>query len=163
MTYWCARIALVAAWLVLARWLWAERGAPGWRAGAIIAALFASMRAWPWNYELLEAARALLRAADVYEERLWFKIALAIVLAAIAVPLVRGIAAVRANVGALDARIGVGLQAALLAIETCSLDDAMPRWMMDQPGRYLLEGTFAGLALVGAWRLRAAPDRGGAP
>lgn len=161
MLYWGARIALVVAWLVLAAWLWAPRGS-GWRAGAIAAALFATMRAWPWNYLLLDAARAVLRAAGVYDERLWLKIALAVVLAAMLVPLVRGLAAVRANAGALDVRLGVGLQATLLAIETFSLDDALPRWMVEQPGRYVLEAAFVALALLGARRLRTAAPVGGA-
>lgn len=139
MLYWGTRIALVAVWLVVALRTWP-------RAVAVCALVFASVRAFPWNYWLLEAARSGLRAIGIYEDRLWVKIVLAVVLVLVACT-VAGRVLRHASSPLL--RAGIGLHATLLAIETCSLDDALPTFCVTQPGRYLLEGAFASLALVG--------------
>jgi hypothetical protein len=143
--YWATRVGLVLGWLALAVHLWRSQ-----RHGAACLALwFASVRAWPWNYLLLDAARAGLRALSVYEDRIAAKWALLTVLAALAlVALVvvwrrRG----AANGLPVPAQLGLLAQSVLLAMETCSLDDWLPGWAVRQPGRYLLEGC----ALCLAW------------
>lgn len=147
--YWTARVGLVLGWLAVA---WAalplrarQRAFVG---VAVAALLFATMRALRWNYGLLLGARELLQAAGVYDDRIVGKLvvgALLVVAAALAAVALRrlGDRALRLCL------VGVGLQAVLVLVETCSLDDAMPRWLMAQPGRYLAEGAFLALALVG--------------
>lgn len=147
--YWTARVGLVLGWLAV---VWAAlplRAAQRAFAGVAVAALlFASMRALRWNYGLLLGARELLQAAGVYDDRIVGKLvlgALLVVAAALAAVALRRLGD-RARRTAL---LGVGLQAALVLVETCSLDDAMPRWLMAQPGRYLAEGGFLALAGLG--------------
>jgi len=154
--YWTARATLVATWLVVAVRAWSRRRSSPrvWSSCATIAVAFASVRVWPWNYALLELARAGLREAGVYDERFWFKLALA-------TGLVLGVAAARPSLRRLIREpaefgccIGLGLQGILLAIETMSLDEAIPQFLVQQPGRYLAEGCFAGLALLAVLRPR---------
>jgi hypothetical protein len=153
--YWTTRIALVVAWLLVARRALGRRHAwPGLAfAFAAAAVLFASLRAVTWNYAALEAARGALRSAGMYGQRGWWKLVLAAGL------LVAGTAFwCRVRRAAPDRRAvlcaaAVLLQGTLIGIETFSLDDVLPRAFTDQPGRYLAEGSFAALAL---WALRPA-------
>lgn len=156
--YWATRVGLVLGWLALALNLWrAQR-----RGAACLALWFASVRAWPWNYLLLDAARAGLRALSVYDDRIvakWVLLALlaASALAALVVVWRRRGAAnglpLPAQLGLL-VQLGLLAQFVLLAMETCSLDDWLPGWAVRQPGRYLLEGAALCLAWWG-YRSRA--------
>ncbi len=150
--YWASRVGLVIAWLLVARHCWRRRQA--WPLGGPIATglaiLFASLRAWPWNYALLEAARTAMHAVDIHDDRLVVKTLLVVLL------LVLLLAALSlgwrwrrhvTETAAAGCALGLGLQALLLSFETASLDDLLPGWSQQQPGRYLLEGTFA----AGAW------------
>lgn len=150
--YWLCRITLVLTWLLVAA-LAGRRHAEGravWLGCALAALLFASMRAVTWNYLLLEAGRALLRSGGVYDERFWFKLLLAVLLAAGLLLLVVALRRVSAPRAALLCAVGILLHGALLGIETFSLDDALPRWLLAQPGRYLYEGLAAAIALLAA-------------
>lgn len=157
MLYWTVRVLLVLAWLAAARLACTRGGRRGgaWRAGVAATLLFASMRAWPWNYLLLEGARGGLRAAGVYDDRLWAKI----VVGALFVAVVASGAATsrwrRLPPAVLVAHLGAALQAALLTIETASLDEALPGVLFQQPWRYGLEGAFAAMTLAGLSRARA--------
>jgi len=158
--YWITRIALVAGWLLVATRVWRREPAHGWRTVAVAAILFASMRALRWNYGLLEGGRALLRSTGTYDDRIVAKIVLGGLLAAAtaaAVFLLRRIG----DRALRTALLGTLLQVALVLVETCSLDDAMPRWLVTQPGRYLAEGAFLALALAGALQRAGATPRGG--
>lgn len=156
--YWTTRIALVAAWLLLAWRAYGRRRDWGGLAAAVAfaAVLFASVRAYKWNYAVLEAARRALRAAGVYEGRVGWKLALGGALLCAGVLLWRCVRRAAPEPRAIVCVAAMLLQAALLGIETFSLDDALPRVMKDQPGRYLIEGSCVALAL---WALR--PARGG--
>jgi len=148
--YWTTRAALVMAWLLVGWRSWQRRAQ--WRGlwiGAAMAAMvFASMRAWPWNYWLLEAARAGLRAIGVYDERIWFKALLAVALFLAMVFATRRIRRLAHDPVAFGCCLGLGLQALLLVIETLSLDDLLPNVIERQPGRYLTEGSCVTIALV---------------
>ncbi|MFM1872249.1 MAG: hypothetical protein RL398_1671 [Planctomycetota bacterium] len=150
--YWATRVGLVLGWLALAAHLWRSQR----RGAACLVLWFASVRAWPWNYLLLDAARAGLRALSVYDNRIVAKWSLLAVLAASAlVALVvvwrrRG----AANGLPVPAQLGLLAQFVLLAMETCSLDDWLPGWAVRQPGRYVLEGGALCLAWWG-YRSRA--------
>jgi hypothetical protein len=149
LVYWTARTLLVCGWLLVAVVGWRRRADRGWAAIAVCAVVFASMRAFRWNYGLLDGARTLLQGAGFYDDRIVGKLVLGGLL------LVAAVVALRAwwRVASSPLRIallGVGLQASLLLVETCSLDDAMPRWLVAQPGRYLAEGAFLVLAALGA-------------
>ena len=151
MLYWATRVLLVVAWLVVA-WLAVGRGGRrggAWRTGVVAALVFASLRAWPWNYALLEGARGLLRAAGCYDDRLWVKFAVGVAFVAVIAVGVATSRWRRLAPAVAVAHLGVALQAVLLAIETASLDEALPGVLFTQPWRYALEGTFAGLALAG--------------
>lgn len=148
--YWATRIAFALGWAGLAVAL----GRQHRRGLAMLALLFGSLRAYPYNYLLLDAARALLRTVGWYDERLPVKWLLAAVLALLGALLVwREVRKARAGANPTPRLllVGLGAQAALLAVETCSLDDALPRALVQQPGRYLYEGTALALACRG-WR-----------
>lgn len=148
--YWATRIALALGWTGLAVALWRQHR----RAAGLLALLFGSLRAYPYNYLLLDAARALLRTVGWYDERLPVKWLLAAALALLAALLLwRELRKVRtgSDEPPLLLLVGLGAQAALLAVETCSLDEALPRALVQQPGRYLYEGTALALAFLG-WR-----------
>lgn len=157
MLYWTTRIALVAAWLLVA-WL-ALRRRRDWGGLAVVvavlAALFASLRAVTWNYAVLAAARRVLQDAGAYEARVGWKVALGAVLLCAIVLLLRRALRAAPEPRALLCIVAVVIQGALLAIETFSLDDVMPRPLQEQPGRYLLEGSCVALAL---WALRPAGE-----
>lgn len=149
--YWSARVGLAVGWLLVAIGCWRQAPPRGWRIAAVAAAVFASVRALRWNYGLLLGARELLFAAGVYDDRIVGKLALgALLVVAIAFAVV---ALRRVGAPALRTTLaGVALQAALVLVETCSLDDAMPRWTMQQPGRYLVEGAFLAISSFGVRR-----------
>lgn len=154
--YWSARVLLVAAWLALALLAWRRRAVAGplWGGIAAAALAFASMRAWPWNYLLLEAARFALRGLGVYDDRLVAKALLAVLLVAAIALGARALRRVHWVLATTICASAVALQGCLLAIETLSLDDALPSCLFAQPTRYLLEGSFASLALVAACSAR---------
>jgi len=158
--YWTTRAALVAAWLLVGWQSWQRRPQwPGlWLTAALAATVFASMRAWPWNYWLLQAARACLRAVGVYDDRIWFKAVLAVALLLVIVFAVRRMQRLSHNPAALGCCIGLALQALLLAIETLSLDDLLPAAIERQPGRYLTEGSCAAIALLSLTRSPRHPN-----
>lgn len=147
--YWSSRAGLVLAWLAAAALCWSKRqGRAGfWPGAALLAVLFASLRAWPWNYAVLDAARSALRRAGVYDDRIWIKAVLAIALACLVVLLLRRWRHLAAERATLVCHLALGVQATLLAVETASLDDPLPGWLFQQPGRYLFEGACAALAL----------------
>lgn len=159
--YWIARSALVLAWLGVAwtAWRWLCRVG---RIVGLWAVTIASMRAWPWNYEVHALAQRLMRAAGIYEDRIWGKIALGVLLAgAVALAAVR-LRSVR-DPAIATVLLGLGLQTALLAIETFSIEAILPAVLVRQPGRYLLEGSFALCALMAALGARhSARARAGA-
>ncbi len=159
--YWATRATLVAAWLlVAARIAGKRREWPRFATlGIAVAVLFASVRAWPWNYLFLESARGVLRQVGVYNDRFWFKLLLAVGLLLAIVTAARNLRRLARDRTALACCLGLGLQGILLAIETMSLDDPLPRWLVQQPGRYLAESTFVGVALVAL----LAPARGKEP
>ena len=105
---------------------------------------------------MLDGGRRVLQAAGLHADRVWFKLALGLVLGiAFAVAGVRFLRAPRRRAAAVAmCHAGLAMQAVLLCIETTSLDDALPRAVTRQPGRYLYEGTCAAVALVGAWAAR---------
>jgi hypothetical protein len=149
--YWTSRIALAIGWTGLAIVLWRHHR----RGAALLALSFGSLRAYPYNYLLLDAARALLRTFGWYDERMPVKWLLAAVLATLAALLLwREVRRVRAGANSMPVLLlgGLGAQAVLLAIETCSFDDALPRPLVQQPGRYLYEGAALALACTGWWR-----------
>lgn len=154
--YWSARVLLVVAWLALALLAWRRRAAAGppWAGVAATALVFASMRAWPYNYLLLEAARCVLRGLGVYDDRLVAKALLAVLLVAAIALAVRALRRARWAGATTICTSAVALQGGLLAIETLSLDDALPSCLFAQPTRYLLEGSFAAMALAAAWSAR---------
>lgn len=151
MLYWTTRVLLVVAWLVVA-WLAGGRGGRRgrtWRTGVVAALVFASLRALPWNYALLEVARGLLREAGCYDDRWLGKLGVGVLfVAVVALGVVTSRWRQLAPAVAV-AHLGVALQAVLLAIETASLDEVLPGMLFTQPWRYALEGTFVGLALAG--------------
>ncbi|MBM3973805.1 MAG: hypothetical protein FJ301_06855 [Planctomycetes bacterium] len=156
--YWTARVALVLGWLAVA---WASlplrARQRAFTAVAVAALLFATMRALRWNYSLLLGARELLQATGVNDDRVVGKLivgALLVAAAALAIVALRrlGDRALRM------ALLGVGLQAALVLVETCSFDDVMPRWLLAQPGRYLAEGSFLALAALGVRAARRSSE-----
>lgn len=162
--YWIARSALVLAWLGVAWAAW-RRPTRGlrWRGIACWALVVATMRAWPWNYELLLLARRVMLAAGVYDDRIWGKVALGAAVFCIVLAAILRLRHVRDGAVAL-VLLGLGLQTVLLAIETFSIEAMLPAALVQQPGRYLLEGSFAACALIGVLRARrsAAADGGAA-
>jgi len=162
MIYWTARIFLVLLWLGVAVRAWRERGggdrAP-WRILAGIGLVLASIRAVLWNWHLLEAARALLRMAGLYEIRLRFKIVVFLGLLVGAAWVVRWYGrAVRREGGRLAVSLGIALLMAIfIMICTCSLDAVVPRVLLQQPGRYLFEGSLAVVALTAILPRRREP------
>lgn len=155
--YWTTRIALVVAWLLIARRALGRRSVwPGLAVAIAIAALlFASLRAVTWNYAALEAARGALRAAGVYGQHGRWKLALAAALLVAGAALWARVRRIAPDRRALICAAVVLLQGILIGIETISLDDVLPRVVTHQPGRYLVEGGLAALAL---WALRPAQD-----
>ena len=149
LVYWCARIGLIMGWLsavLLAvsgrardRWLWLV---------ILCGIVFAVVRATRWNYGVLSAGRDALKVLNAYDDRILFKIALAAILA---VALALTLWALRAlnDTGRRLITLGVSLQSVLLLVETLSLDEMMPSLIMAQPGRYLAEGLFLLLVLMG--------------
>lgn len=149
--YWTARLALVGAWLGVAFACWrrdAGRG-PIWRACALLALGFASVRLLLWNYLFLERGQALLRTLAVYHQRFWVKAVLALALAAALVVVLRRLWSARAH-SLTWLGCALAAQGALLAVETLSLDDPLPRWLFTQPWRYLIEAALAVIALRAA-------------
>lgn len=153
--YWTTRLGLVAAWLLVAVLAWRRSSARGvWLGYSALALVFASMRAWRWNYALLEGARWVLKRAGVYDDRIWFKLLVAIALVLLLIVVVRGMRLILREPASLICGFGMGLQGLLLAIETLSLDDFIPQLLVQQPVRYLAEGSFAMIALAAARRHR---------
>ncbi|MEY3162581.1 MAG: hypothetical protein RIT25_2575 [Planctomycetota bacterium] len=152
--YVLARIALVALWAWTA-WQCLRRGGDWqrfWRGAALAAVLYGSMRAFRWNYLLLEWARAGLRSLGVYDERIWFKVMLASLLTVALLWALHAAGRLWRSRAAMACFVALLLQGALLACETLSLDDALPRALVTQPGRYLYEGAMAAVALLAARR-----------
>ncbi len=154
--YYTGRTLLVVGWLLLAGSAWRLRATARnpWTGIALAAALFASVRAWPWNYRLLDGARAVLRGFGVYDERLAAKIVVGALLVIVVVSLVRSLRRVRWSSSARGCALATGVFGCLLAIETMSLDEALPGWLLEQPVRYLFEGACVIAALLAArdWR-----------
>jgi hypothetical protein len=115
--------------------------------------LFATARAFRWNQAVLDAARGTLRASGLYEGRLWLKLVLAVALSCAVAHLWTRARRVALGPRAALCAGALLLQGVLHGVETLSLDEVAPRWLQEQPGRYLLEGSFAALAL---WALRPA-------
>ena len=152
--YWTARFGLVAAWTVVAVLAWRPQGRARnvWLGYSALALVYASMRAWRWNYVLLERARGLLRRFEVYDDRIWFKLVVAVALVLVLVVILRSMRRIAREPAALLCGVGMALQGTLLAIETLSLDDFIPRLLVQQPVRYLAEGSFAVIALAAVGR-----------
>jgi len=180
--YYTGRTLLVVGWLLLAGSAWRLRATARnpWTGIALAAALFASVRAWPWNYRLLDGARAVLRGFGVYDERLAAKIVVGALLVIVVVSLVRSLRRVRWSSSARGCALATGVFGCLLAIETMSLrrgrwsssargcalatgvfgcllaietmslDEALPGWLLEQPVRYLFEGACVIAALLAA-------------
>ena len=157
--YWTVRLTLVATWVVVAvrAWQWRSTVRRVWLGYSALALLFASMRAWRWNYALLDAARGVLKRAGVYDDRIWFKLILAVGLILFLVVVARVMRRIMRERAALLCGVALGMQGTLLCIETMSLDDFIPQWFWQQPVRYLVEGCFAAVALV-ALRRRSEPS-----
>jgi hypothetical protein len=155
--YYASRTLLVVAWLLVAMGAWRLRAAARspWTGIALAAALFASVRAWPWNYRLLDGARAVLRGFGVYDERLAAKIVVGALLAVVVVSLVRSLRRARWSSSARGCALASGALGCLLAIETMSLDDALPGWLLAQPGRYVFEGACVIAAMLAVRRARS--------
>jgi hypothetical protein len=132
----------------VARCCWRQRQTwpLGGRVAMVLALVFASLRAWPWNYALLETARALMRAVDIHNDRLVVKTLLAVLLLLGVLSLAWRWRHLATEAAAAGCALGLGLQALLLSLETASLDDLLPSWTRQQPGRYLLEGACAAVA-----------------
>jgi hypothetical protein len=160
LVYWIARLTLVGAWILVASCalLWRSRVAGPWWSCASAAAVFATLRAWPWNYGLLDVARSLLRYCGAYEERFWSKVVLAGALVLLVTSCVRGLRRWAHEPAVIGCCAGLGLQGVLIAIETLSLDEVLPGWLLRQPVRYLAEGCFVCVALI-ALRARAQSER----
>ena len=158
--YVLARIGLVCLW-AWAAWACARRAGDWrafWRGAAVAAVLFASMRALRWNYLLLDAARSGLRALGAYDERIWFKVALAVLLTVTLLWALHAAGRLWRSKAAMACFLALLLQGTLLACETLSLDDALPRVLVTQPGRYLYEGTMVLVAILAARRPAARCD-----
>lgn len=152
--YVVARIALVCLWALTACACARRKGdwQGFWRAAALAALVFGSMRALRWNYILLDWARAGLRELGVYDERIWFKVALASFLTVALLWALHSAGRLWRSRAAMVSYVALLLQGVLLACETMSLDDALPRALLQQPGRYLFEGAMATAALLAARR-----------
>jgi len=167
--YWIARTGLVALWLGVAVAAWRRAGRtkrPRWRILAGLAVVFAMARAVRWNWDLLAVARELLRRVGIYEQRIWVKAALLLLLVVALVGFVVWfVRAARAEGRAFGvAMVAAAAFGAFIAAGTFSLDDLLPGALMRQPGRYLLEYGLGGLCLVAtAVRTRTGPSRSGAP
>jgi hypothetical protein len=124
------------------------------------AALYASLRAVSWNFDVLEGGRSILRSLGVYDDRLWIKIVWALIVAVALVVVLHRLRS-RSRAGprlprlALAGLLGQGL---LVLSETTSLDDGLPAWLLQQPGRYVFEVSMASLVLVGLARGRIQGD-----
>lgn len=145
---------LVLAWLLTAWLALRRRGARGeaapvarWTVCGGVALLYASLRAYPWNYALHELARSWLRAGGQYEQRVGWKVLVGLLLIVAAWLVVRQLRRSTLQGPRLVCTVAVALHGLLLAAETFSLDDLLPGWVEHQPGRYLVEGAFVGLAL----------------
>ena len=145
--YWIIRVLLAGGWCVCAcrAWTRREEWPRIWVCCAVLSVLFASLRAYSWNYDVLAAARSALGASGFYEDRAYWKAILALGLVAVIVVGLRRRKLLARHRNVRMCIIGLSLQAALLAVETLSLDDAMPQIILKQPGRYLLEAAFLGL------------------
>lgn len=152
--YWGVRLLLVVMWLVVALRAWHRRCnvRSVWLGFSALALVFASMRAYRWNYALLEGARSLLRGAGVYDDRAWIKLVLAVALILFTFVAARRVRRILREPAALLCGVALGLQGTLLLIETMSLGDFVPQWFLQQPIRYLAEGCFGAVALVALHR-----------
>lgn len=152
--YWSVRLVLVAMWVVVALQAWHRRCTlrTVWLGFSALALVFASMRAYGWNYALLEGARSLLRGAGVYGDRVWIKLVLGVALILFMIVAAGRMRRILREPAALMCGVGLGMQGTLLLIETMSLDDFVPQWFLQQPVRYLAEGCFGAIALVALHR-----------
>jgi len=148
--YWASRLGLVVLWLVAAAAA-GRRGAserePAWWVASGGCLFLASVRGLRWNWILLDAVRGGLRSADLYEDRIWLKALLLILIVVLAAWVARKtLAAWGRRGGSLGLCLtGVSLMMVITILETCSLDDLLPRPLFLLPGRYVLE---YGLALL---------------
>jgi hypothetical protein len=161
MLYTTARIGLVLLWLAIA-WVCLQRGrrgaGRGWLTCGALAFVFATIRATRWNWHLLIFARGKLRDFDVYSDRMWLKVTLAVLLIG-----VLWTVCWRARRWYREQPPGVRrtgmplvLMGLFILVLTFSLDGFLPRFVYDQPGRYLLE---YGLGLASLVLARSHQDR----
>ena len=151
--YWITRVTLVVMWTAVAVIAFRQRSRRplSYILAAASAALYASLRASSWNFNVLEGGRSILRALGVYEDRLWIKIPWGIIVIIALVVVLRRLRLQTRSIPRLPRIALAGLlgQGLLILSETTSLDDGLPSWLLQQPGRYMFEVTMAGLALVG--------------
>ncbi len=152
------RLGLVLLWslVCLVAALNAVRGRRGfWKTCVGLGALMVSLSLWRWHVGVLHAGQDVLKELGLYEDRVVVKVAiLAVLLLAIGSTLWvwggRLWHAVHGSRMALLPTIGA---VGYLVLLTLSLDNFMPSFLAEQPGRFVTEYAMGALALVGAVRI----------
>ena len=161
LAYWSARIALVIAWLWIARQVWIQSTRTPhkavqryWQWAGLIATWLAVLRATriDWRiFQLLQNTSPELH--DGFSQILLGGIGLA------GAAIVLWFCLAAFNTGGMAAPLTI-LTCSLMLLftfwETFSVDELIPASVRQQPGRYMLEGTFAFLAAMASWKI----DRG---
>lgn len=150
-----ARWGLGLCWIAAGGLAWARAGSLHRRAGMamlLLAVANGTAAALRWHVDVYYLARGWLGEAGVYEQRGWFKLAIAVALVLLAAAAWFG---ARRLLGSLPPALRVSCCALLgwafyLAAYTTFLDNFLPAAFGAWPWRQLWEALFAVVALVAA-------------
>ena len=151
------RWGLGLGWLLVGLACFVRRGqAPALRTGLGLLALgLSSIALFRWNMTLLRAGQSWLHESGLYEQRILFKLAIAaLLIVALFVLAVLWRRVARGISGHGTLLCGLGLGSLFVLSLTLSLDNFMPGFIADPPGRFVVEYFAIALALAGALKRR---------
>lgn len=140
---WCA-VALVAGARTRGR------GARSWWLPCAAAAVLASLHLWGWNKPIYLAGKRLMVWTGFYEERLWFKFAIALVFFPVVAWLCWRAWRRAACLSPLQrvALVAMVVDALYVTVRTLSVDGWMPLAIGDEPGKSVFGAALAAVALL---------------